>query len=582
MVVVRHDTPNKDNEEEMPPVEKLARMQLNHAIAEIGPGPYQLYVLLLAGGVYTAEGSLLLMLSVIAKSLILRWKLSAMFAGAMVSMIFGGLLVGTILGGFYCDRYGRRMPILVTYLGMTVFLVACLMSPDILLLSINKLMLGVSLGFGVPAANAMVCESCPASHRSNVYSMTMVMFSFGQMYSACVLWVLSPEIDHSVLHWRLMLGLAALLPFVLGIVSYFFLLESPHWLLAQRRYSDAKDVIFQMATYKGNIPDEIMNDLTPDIQTPAQTPAQTPEISSKLPDEERSCCSADERSVVITQLETMWVGLRHDMGRLELLFSEKFKTTTILMSYISIVSNFTYYGMIYGLPETLKREQEGSAGSWSPAAGVFFSAVFEIPGVFVAIILGTTVGRRTHMTISFIATALSLAWVIWVMHTGRLENAGLMAVFCVKLNIASVFIIVYLYLLECYPTKFRATGLAFCMVIGRMGAFVCPFLFDGLTHAGFDHIWFYIVMCSMVVLAAIVSYLLPYETKDCQLMEDEAPKEMPSMHETEALNSSRRHGTRRHTSPSRSQSNPDFGSPAPTHYNTIEDLENKRPKRCNT
>merc|ERR1719183_1621571 len=140
--------------------------------------------------------------------------------------------------------------------------------------------------------------------------------------------------------------------------------------------------------------------------------------------------------------------------------------------------------MIYGLPDTLKKDSEGAGGEgslWSPAAGVFFSAVFEIPGVFIAIVLGMTVGRRANMTISFGCTAISLATVVWVLSSGRLENAGLIAVFCVKLFIASVFIIVYLYLLECYPTKFRATGLAFCMVIGRMGAFACPFLYDGLA-----------------------------------------------------------------------------------------------------
>merc|ERR1719443_449025 len=117
------------------------------------------------------------------------------------------------------------------------------------------------------------------------------------------------------------------------------------------------------------------------------------------------------------------------------------------------------------------------------------------------------------MTISFGCTAFSLACVIWVLSSGRLENAGLLAVFCVKLFIASVFIVVYLYLLECYPTKFRATGLAFCMVIGRLGAFACPFLYDGFDVFGWHHMWFFIVMAVLVVLAAIISLLLPYETK---------------------------------------------------------------------
>lgn len=476
-----------------------------------------------------AEGSLLLMLSVIGKSLMIRWKLSAMFAGAMVSIIFSGLLAGTIAGGFLCDRFGRRMPILVTYFGMTLFLVASLLSPDILLLTINKFMLGVSLGFGVPAANAIVCESCPASHRSNVYSMTMVLFSLGQMYSACVLWAMSPEIDHSRLHWRLMLGIAAMLPWWLGIFSYFFLLESPHWLFAQNRCSEAKEVVIQMASYKGNLSAGVLDDLTANLYTPASSPAmlsvRTPVEDSAVTADARSCCSNEERSKLAIHVIACIDGLRDDAERLTQLFSEQFIKTTLLMSCISFVSNFTYYGMIYGLPDTLKKEQGEQDRIYSPAAGVFFSAVFEIPGVFIAILLGTTVGRRLNMTISFGCTALSLAAVVWIMHSGRLEGAGLIAVFCVKLFIASVFIIVYLYLLECYPTKFRATGLAFCMVVGRLGAFAVPFLYDGLSLAGLHHIWFFIVMDVLVLAASITSYFLPYETKDSQLMENEAPEE---------------------------------------------------------
>jgi len=502
----------------------LARTQLNGAITQIGPGPYQLIVLGLGGGVYTAEGSLLLMLSVIAKSLIIRWKLSAMFAGAMVTVIFVGLLAGTILGGFLCDRYGRRMPILVTYSGMTIFLAVSLMAPDILLLVTAKFMLGVSLGFGVPAANAVICESCPTEHRSNVYSMTMVLFSLGQMYSACILWAMSPEIKHSELHWRMMLVMAAILPCVLGILSYFFLLESPHWLLAQGQYSDAKEVVIKMAEYKGNVPLAVVEAITYDLQTPAPSPEAAPRHPKG--DDHRVCCSQDQSSQWWQQVVICICAMKEDMGRFKHLFSERFRLTTILMSYISFVSNFVYYGLIYGLPDTLKKEHGEDSSMWSPAAGVFFSAVFEIPGVFIAILLGTTVGRKMNMTISFGCTAFSLACVIWVMSSGRLENAGLLAVFSVKLFIASVFIIVYLYLLECYPTKFRATGLAFCMVIGRLGAFACPFLFDGLVLAGVHHKWFFIVMCGLVLLASIISYLLPYETKDSQLMqeEDEAPE----------------------------------------------------------
>merc|ERR1719316_1505463 len=133
------------------------------------------------------------------------------------------------------------------------------------------------------------------------------------------------------------------------------------------------------------------------------------------------------------------------------------------------------------------------------------------------------------MTIAFGCTAISLGAVIWILHTGRMGHGGLIAVLFVKLFIASVFIVVYLYLLECYPTKFRATGLAFCMVIGRMGAFACPFLYDGLVIFGIHHMYFFIIMGVLVTVAGIVSLLLPYETKDAQLMDDDVPVEEVAM-----------------------------------------------------
>jgi MFS family permease len=187
--------------------------------------------------------------------------------------------------------------------------------------------------------------------------------------------------------------------------------------------------------------------------------------------------------------------------------------------------------MIYGLPDTLKRERESQVhpeANMSPAAGVFFSAVFEIPGVFVAMILGMTVGRKVNMFIAFGCTALSLCVVSIVLWKNKLANEGLVAVFLVKLFISAAFIVVYLYLLECYPTRFRATGLAFCMVVGRLGAFACPFLYDGLILAGFHYVWFFITMLFLVALASILSLVLPYETKDRQLMEDSAPPEAGS------------------------------------------------------
>merc|ERR1719515_685070 len=112
------------------------------------------------------------------------------------------------------------------------------------------------------------------------------------------------------------------------------------------------------------------------------------------------------------------------------------------------------------------------------------------------------------MTISFWCTALALAAVIHVLNKGDMEGFGLIA----------VFFVVYLYLLECYPTKFRATGLAFCMVIGRIGAFFCPFIHDALIFFNPSTIYFFILMDVVLWVGTTLSCFLPMETKNAPLM----------------------------------------------------------------
>jgi len=508
---------------------------MNAAIDEIGVGPYQLIVLLLGGGVYMAEGSFLLMLSIVAKSLVIKWQLSPWTAGAMASVLFAGLLVGTIAGGFACDHHGRRMPILVTYLGISVFTLIGILAPGLLLLLAAKLMLGFCLGFGVPAANAIVAESCPSTHRSSIYCLTMVLFSTGQLYSATIVWIFSPTLNHKDMQWRWMLAVATLLPLMLLALASCFLQESPHWLLLNSSVADARGVVTEMLRYKQL--DEGMQrykDLAEAVSEQSRAPACS-EIRSGDEGERTALLGGGasgwaSATKVFSRPGQFPVFLREVRSsllfdsRLGALFSSRFRVTTVIMLYVTFASNFAYYGMIYGLPDTLKRAYLKDEGTWSPAAGLFLSAIFEIPGVFLAVVLGMTIGRRKHMSFAFFGCAVSLIFTLSALASDTItDNIGLMSVLGVKLFLATGYIISYLYLLECYPTKFRATGLAFCMVFGRLGAAACPFLFDGLVFLLEEEVFFFVTMAVMVAFASFVCWFLPYETKDAVLEEDAPP-----------------------------------------------------------
>lgn len=529
--------------------EQLADLNtaLNHALAKIGPGPYQLMVIALGGGVYAAEGAVMLMLSIVAKGLVEKWNLPSLFAGFMATVLFVGLALGTALGGFVCDRYGRRLPVLITYGGISLFLSLALLAPDFPLLIAAKFMLGIFLGFGVPAANAIVAESCPPGHRSNLYCMTMVLFSLGQMYASAILWLTSPSLKPEELQWRQVLFATALLPAGLLGFALTYLKESPHWLLVKWRVTEAQEVLKTMIEY--NIMERASDDqpevsedlsklehLVESLQTPKATSAgphglpggpteQTPLLVQSGPvATEDSMGAVKALDGIAAKIGGLFI---EDVTRVKALLHPSFFLTTSIMVGVTFASNFAYYGMIYGLPDTLKQEAAdlGNKGV-SPAAGTFLAALCEIPGVFIAIILGMTVGRRHNMTFAFFACATFLVALVYALLTGHIsDNKGLAAVMGVKLFLATGYIVVYLYLLECYPTKFRATGLAICMSLGRLGAFLCPFLYDGLAFFGLKSAWFFSIVAVVMGCAAVGCSQLPYETKDAELQGEAAPGE---------------------------------------------------------
>mmetsp|Transcript_12564 Transcript_12564/g.28388 ORF Transcript_12564/g.28388 Transcript_12564/m.28388 type:complete len:579 (+) Transcript_12564:156-1892(+) len=510
---------------------KLFSQQLHSAKATIGAGPYLLVVLVLGGGVYAAEGSLLLMLSIIARGLVKKWDLDPLVATVMATALLMGLLTGTISGGIACDSFGRRTPILVTYLGISVFTIVGILMPYVMLLLLAKLLLGFCLGFGVPAANAIVCESCPPNVRAIVYSLTQVLFSMGQIYSATIVWIMSPMLKVETMEWRGMLAVATLLPMLLFVLSYFWLLESPHWLLANHKVSAARDVVRQIAHYKAESTRETVEEIE-ELTSGMKTPYCTERVpwEPDIVDSENG--DANEMTALVSQREkSMRAFLKQvsdqmltDIWRVKLLFSPEYRLTTGIMAYVAFAANYAYYGMIYGTPDMMKATI-GEGGNWSPAAGVFFAALFEIPGTFLAILLGMTLGRRMNMAIAFCTTALMLTVVVYALAEPDpdRQNLGIAGVCAVKLCITSGFIIVNLYLLECYPTKFRATGLAFCMVTGRMGAFACPFMHDGLLLLGMSNMWFFACMALLLLGASIGCMVLPYETKDEELKDDAPP-----------------------------------------------------------
>jgi hypothetical protein len=60
-----------------------------------------LKVLLFAGGVYFADGSLLLILGSVARGVSYAWELNYIYAGLLAACLFAGIISGVLIGKTY-------------------------------------------------------------------------------------------------------------------------------------------------------------------------------------------------------------------------------------------------------------------------------------------------------------------------------------------------------------------------------------------------------------------------------------------------------------------------------------------------
>merc|ERR1719247_2868343 len=280
-------------------------------------------------------------------------------------------------------------------------------------------------------------------------------------------------------------------------VAYLRLPESPMWLFVSGEKARAYDIL-RLIGYRNGVTYERTG--TSDVSQ--ISPLMTPHTGESLTD---------------TEAEPLGTWRE----RAKTLFGSKYKWQTIQLMIICFSGNLCYYGLIYILPETFSEMMmmmedetgEGSKEHFSPALNLMLSAVFEVPGVLLALVLSNTVRRKMSLAISF--AVVSISCISLVAASQRKTHAIVLtslSAFSGKLFVASVYILCFLFVLEAYPTAMRSSGLAFCMTFGRMGAFVIPIVAEVVVHVHNSSIPVFVVLGTAAACAAIISVLLPDKT----------------------------------------------------------------------
>lgn len=471
---------------------------LDPVVDRCGFGWFQMLLLIQTGATGFASAAVFVILGSMVNHLPLhRWGASRAEATLLQSAIFVGVTFGTLIGGIFADRYGRRPAVLLSYMMLVVSAGILVSVQGYHIMVFACLFFGAVGGFSLPAMNALLVENSPAGHRGELVCLSSVVWFSGELYGAGCVWYLGettaslPGQPSTGFHWRacFVLGFLPAIPVI--VYALYSLQESPRFLANQGRFREVEQCIAVMATKNG-------------VEIPV------------LPIQDR-----ENQIVVVDQAPRQVVDWQKTLQSLQLLMRWPVNVSTAGLMVLCIVCNFAYYGLIFALPQILHDQKAAVGILRSASVQVFIVTLFKIPGIIAAFILlrSPNIGHKTCLAMLLAISAVCAYSYPELMSVGAMTGA-FSAACCLKLATSATFIILYVFVLEVYPTQIRSTGMAICTMVGRLGSIMSPLVHSyAVSHAGHSAYFQTIAFCAFT--AGVSALLMPVETKGLPLGEGE-------------------------------------------------------------
>ena len=365
-----------------------------------------------------------------------------------------------VLGGFAAagmsDRISRLTVMQVGVIVSTACTLLILLAQTFEQLLILRLITGIGLGFTISAPFPIAAELMPAQHRRTYAAIYEVMLASAFTLLPFVGYVLANHPNG----FRLVGLPGGVTLFIAPVLIYFFIPESPRWLLRRGRQQDAVDTVNLIIRRCGN-------------QVPPLTVAELG--NGAAPPRE--------------QLPPFW----------KLFAPGQLRWTTVGI-LCGICGGTSYYLIAILLPKALV--DQGSAISLSFGLSTLVFAA-SIPGKLFNGYIMEVIGRRLTITGAFVLAIPGLLMMMTAHTMGSASTGVFIAgTLITGFTVLSCFPAVRVYLSEQFPTALRGRGHFFGESFGRIFAGVlAPFLLA--SHTGSASIFFGTMVVVVAVGAAI-------------------------------------------------------------------------------
>ena len=331
-------------------------------------------------------------------------------------LFFVGGVIGALTWGIIADLIGRKTAFILDLVLMAVFALLSGLVVSLTALYIFRFLIGFTLGGDYPSALTMLSEYSPVKRRGTLLTTFWTIFAAGGFVAGIVGYFTLIHFGISELQMRIMLASGAI-PAVIGIVTRFWIPESPRWLAKKGKMKEAAESLSSATGLKFN---------------------------------------SDYFKNYATQKNRR-------IESLKLFFSRKYAYIFAALAVVVLLPNF--------IPT--------AAASFSPylfsLAGVpkirsvlYLSFLFELPLMIFGIITSIIVeklGRLRTMTMNGIIIGIAAIIMSFLLH----NSIGLIIIFIIAAGTSIMYFgIAYSLAAELYPTQIRGAGEGYNTSLSRL------------------------------------------------------------------------------------------------------------------